>query len=148
MIDIKLFDAWNIVKKRLERRVAVRFFREGQVWWCSIGQNIGSEAYGKGRVFVRPVLIFRKISHNLFLGVPVTTKTKSGDWYSTIKFKGKGQAAMLYQIKVMDRKRLSNKIGEISEKEFGRISKDLACLLFGGKYSPRLTAGIDGLPQK
>ena len=47
-------------------------FKEGEVWWCSVGLNVGEEEFGKGERFVRPVLIFKKFTQNSFLGIPLT----------------------------------------------------------------------------
>ena len=146
MLDIKLFDTWNIVKKRLQQRVNPKYFREGQVWWCSTGQNIGSETYGKGIFFLRPVLILRRFSSNLLLGVPLTSKTKAGDWYSPLSFRGKSRTAMLYQIRVMDSKRLSGRIGEVTDKQLERIKEDLKTLISGKNIHPALRRGSKGNP--
>lgn len=69
MPELPLFDKWNAVKKKLQDETRVRYFRERQVWWCSIGQNLGSESYGKGETFTRPVLVFKKLSGEIFFGV-------------------------------------------------------------------------------
>jgi mRNA interferase MazF len=37
------------------------YFKNGEIWWCSIGENIGSEMYGKGEFYRRPVLVIRKL---------------------------------------------------------------------------------------
>lgn len=38
------------------------YFREGEIWWVSIGQNIGNEQNGKNTNFERSVLIFKKFN--------------------------------------------------------------------------------------
>ena len=43
----KLFDEWNEVKKQLNVRDPTTYFKEGAVWYCSIGVNIGREIDGK-----------------------------------------------------------------------------------------------------
>jgi hypothetical protein len=35
----------------------------GDIWWASIGENVGSEINGKSRLFSRPVIIFKKLAH-------------------------------------------------------------------------------------
>lgn len=50
--------------------------REGEIRWCRLGMNIGSETQGKGSYFERPVLILKKFSRDVFLGIPVTSKIK------------------------------------------------------------------------
>lgn len=76
MVDDYLFDEWNEVKKKLDKKTGNSLFREGQIWWCSVGQNVGSETYGKGKIFARPVLVFKRLSAQLFIGIPLTTKQK------------------------------------------------------------------------
>jgi hypothetical protein len=56
-------------------------FKEREVWWCSIGLNVGDEEFGKGVQFARPVLVFKKLSANLFLGLPLSGQPKEGGWY-------------------------------------------------------------------
>lgn len=41
-------DAWNTLKKRLTTSTTPKLFREREIWWCSIGLNVGYEVYGKG----------------------------------------------------------------------------------------------------
>lgn len=46
---------------------------EGEVWWVAIGENVGVEINGKSRYFSRPVIVFRKLSHLGFMGIPLST---------------------------------------------------------------------------
>lgn len=57
----KDFDNWTQIKKGLDTEHKIPFFNEREIWWCSLGVNIGYEIYGKGYVFSRPVLILKKI---------------------------------------------------------------------------------------
>ena len=119
MIDLKTFDQWNEIKKNLhQKEKEAEFFKEKQIWWCSIGQNLGSESYGKGATFSRPVLIFKKLSQRTFLGIPLTSKTKQGSWYITIRHRSKEITALLNQIRIYDKKRLSNRFGELDDEDF------------------------------
>ena len=127
MIDLIIFDHWNNVKKKLHQKAKeVEFFKEKQIWWCSIGQNLGSESYGKGVTFSRPVLVFKKLSERTFLGIPLTSKTKQGSWYVTIKHRGQEITALLNQIRIYDKKRLSNRLGEIDDEDYKRIKADFS----------------------
>lgn len=49
--------AWNGVKVLLHFVHSVPNFTEGEVWWCSCGENVGIEINGKNKEFTRPVLI-------------------------------------------------------------------------------------------
>ena len=75
----KDFDGWNAQKKRLNAgRVGIEF-REGRIYWCAYGANVGIEIDGKNIDFIRPVLVIRKFSKECFWGVPLTTKPKK--WF-------------------------------------------------------------------
>ena len=73
---IKQFDDWSKQKKNLERQNKKPTIREGEIWWCAIGANVGIEISGKGSGFSRPVLILKKLSSDGFIGVPLTSKIK------------------------------------------------------------------------
>lgn len=48
------------------------YFEEREVWWASLGENIGSEANGKNFHFERPVIVLRKFSSDLLLTIVTT----------------------------------------------------------------------------
>src|SRR3989338_425312 len=121
IIDLKVFDDWNTIKKKLQEKERVKFFRQGQIWWCSIGQNLGAESYGKGQTFTRPVLIFKKLSSELFLGLPIISKIKEGSWYVAIRHKGQNITVLLNQARIYDKKRLVDRFGEIDDADFAKI---------------------------
>lgn len=92
-------------------------FKEGEVWWCSIGLNIGEEEFGKGAIFERPVLIFRKFTKNSFLGLPLTSHKKEGSWYVSCRVAGKAGSVMLNQARIFDGARLLNYITRVKDVE-------------------------------
>ncbi|MDO8512513.1 MAG: hypothetical protein Q7S57_04525 [bacterium] len=53
----KDFNQWNEKKKKLHNRSDAPFFHKREMWWCSLGANIGSEQDGSGEEYYRPVLI-------------------------------------------------------------------------------------------
>ena len=69
----KDFDSWNDFKKKIEEKMSAPTFKQQEVLWCSIGLNIGHEENGKNEFFNRPVLVVRKFSKHIFLGVPLST---------------------------------------------------------------------------
>jgi mRNA interferase MazF len=73
---LKEFDNWNEQKKCLHKIEQLPMFSEREVWWCSLGVNVGDEQDGKGENFTRPVLVLKKFNRNLFVGVPMSTKIK------------------------------------------------------------------------
>ena len=64
---MKDFYAWNEKKICLDQSKKYRHPREQEIWWCSIGLNVGTEIYGKGEDFARPVLIINSKLGNLGL---------------------------------------------------------------------------------
>ena len=49
------------------------FVSEGDIWWASVGENVGSEINGKSDLFSRPVVIYKKLAHGFYSVVPTTT---------------------------------------------------------------------------
>jgi len=111
-------DACNHLKKQLDARTNVPPSAEGEIWWCSVGVNIGSEVYGKGPRFTRPVLILKKLKYSAFIGIPMSSQLKVRDDYYILNFKGKESALMLSEIRKFDSRRLADKIGKLSDKKF------------------------------
>ena len=117
------FDTWNEQKKSIHNIQQCPMFKEREVWWCSLGANVGDEQNGKGSSFTRPVLVLKKFNRNLFLGVPMSTKIKDNKFYHRISFREKEQSALLSQIKVIDAKRLKDKMGEITGNEMAKLKQ-------------------------
>lgn len=78
------YKRWFGVKSDIQCRKGTPHFKEWQIWWCAVGENVGAEINGKGKDFARPVVICKKFNKNGFLGIPLTTKdhtTAAPDWY-------------------------------------------------------------------
>ena len=70
----KDFDGWIRVKESLHFEGTFRSIKEGEIWWCSVGENVGVEVNGKQELFLRPVLIMKKLSRFGFMAIPLTSK--------------------------------------------------------------------------
>jgi len=124
----KDFDTWNIKKKILHKDVAYPFFHEREVWWCFLGANIGFEQDGSSE-FVRPILVFKKFNNKVFWALPLSTKVKEGKFYSPVNLEDAiPRVAILSQLRLMDAKRLRDKVGMVSEQNYGIIQKALVHL--------------------
>jgi mRNA interferase MazF len=99
--------------------------KEGEIWWCRVGENIGTEINGKGDNFTRPVLIQTKLSNKNFLIIPISTQIKQGSWFVKFKHNEVDQIAILSQIKIIDYRRLKNKIGQLDKQIFDNINSQM-----------------------
>lgn len=76
---MKDFNHWNKKKIQIDGFVEFQHPKEGEVWWCSIGVNIGSEVYGKGADYTRPVLVINAEGSESFIGIPLTSILRVGN---------------------------------------------------------------------
>lgn len=125
----KKFDNWNEIKKSLHDEHKAVIFKERDIFWVSIGINIGYEQDGKGEIFSRPVVIVKKYNNNLFFGVPLSTAIREGSFFFSFDFNNEISSALLVQGRAYDAKRLENKIGMISKNDFESLKSKLKGLL-------------------
>lgn len=125
----KDFDRWNIQKKITDSAENKKTFHEKEIWFIKVGENIGFEQNGKGEEFLRPVIVYKKFSKNVFLGIPLTKTTKESKFYGSFDFKGQKSNAILSQIRLFDSKRLKYKIGKMSVGDFERVKRKLIELI-------------------
>jgi mRNA interferase MazF len=125
----KDFSGWHHLKARLDASHNAPTFQEREVWWCSIGVNVGQEMDGKNQFYNRPVLIARKFNAHIFLGVPLTTQIKQNPYYHLIQFKGRDQCVMLSQLRLWEGKRLTHKMGKLPKDQFFTVRKALKDML-------------------
>jgi mRNA interferase MazF len=127
----KNFDQWNEAKKRLNNLPIGRFYRPGEIWWCAIGINIGSEQDGTGVNFDRPIVIIRGFNKQALFGVLLTGKKKQGTYYHYLgKIRGRDNSAILSQIRLIDSKRLIRRMGVLDKDIFKRLCEELKQILF------------------
>ncbi len=125
----KRFDAWNERKKRHHAAELAVYFYEREVWWCAIGANVGFEQDGKGDRFARPVLVLKKYSKHVFVGIPLTTTPRESRYHYSFPFLGNTSTALLSQIRLFDSKRLLDKIGTIPEPTYEAIRERVRSIL-------------------
>lgn len=119
---VKKFSEWIGLKEKIHNNIfKPPLFKEGEIWWCSIGENIGSEINGKSGLFSRPVLIFKKLSKNSFLGIPTSSQDRKGSWYVRVTLNNVFSTVLLSQIRFFDYKRLSTKIGHLDSFDFKQV---------------------------
>lgn len=128
----KDFDKWNTKKKTIDQKEIsdLVFYHEREIWWCSLGLNIGNEQDGTGDEYRRPVLVLKGLSRQTCLIIPLTTSPEIHPLRPTVGIiDGKKANAMLSQIRVIDSKRLVRKIGYLDQDIFNQIRKNAKDLL-------------------
>ena len=123
-MDDKNYDKWNQIKKKISKVSLPNefFFKEREIWWCSIGLNIGVEAYGKNDYFERPLLIFKVFNKDMIWGLPITSTIKKSTFYYPLKFNDGLRSVVITQIRTISSKRLFRKVDVISDSDFNKIT--------------------------
>jgi len=127
------YDKWNEIKKEINEEVKYRNFKEREIFYLKMGENIGFEQNGKGNNFVRPIIILKKFNKDMFFGIPLSSQIKNGIFYYKFKFIKNNHIstniALLSQLKLYSSKRLLNKIGMINKDDFSEIKLKLKELI-------------------
>lgn len=119
---IKKFLEWMTIKEKLHNKEhKPPLVSERDVWWASIGENVGSESNGKSGLFSRPVIIFKKLSHGFYFVIPTTTQNKKGSWFVPTRHHGRDMVACLHQARAIDYRRLSTKLGELDDQDAANV---------------------------
>jgi mRNA-degrading endonuclease toxin of MazEF toxin-antitoxin module len=121
---MKNFLKWFGLKQKLhENSSKAPLVRERDLWWVSFGENVGSEMNGKSDLYSRPALIIKKLAHGFYLVAPTTSQEHIGSWYVPIIFNEKETFVCLHQIRTIDYRRLSSRIGQVSGNDFATIKE-------------------------
>ena len=120
----KDFDKWNKIKTEIHENEVGKFYHTREIWWCSLGENIGFEQDGNGAEYQRPVLILKGLSKNTCLIIPLTTSSNKHPMRVSVGMvEGKEASVIISQMRVIDTKRFINKIGFADKNIFEVIRK-------------------------
>lgn len=126
----KDFDSWNTTKKTIHDNGEYKLYHTREIWWCSLGVNIGFEQDGSKDEHRRPVLILKGLSKRTCFVIPLTTANQDHPLRPLIGLvEGKVARALLSQMRIIDNKRLVRKIGYLNKDIFERIRKAVKELL-------------------
>lgn len=116
---------WHKVKSKIQLSKKEPYFIEREVWWLSLGVNIGYEEDGKNEKFERPVLILKKFNQYLILVVPLSSKIKNNKYYFELILNGEFISALLFQFRIVSSKRLIRRIGIVDLDYFEKIKNKI-----------------------
>ncbi|MFA5021351.1 MAG: type II toxin-antitoxin system PemK/MazF family toxin [Patescibacteria group bacterium] len=120
---LNLFVSWTKLKIKEHIKEREFYFYEKQVWWASLGQNIGREQNGKNSNFERPILVFKKFNEDTLWAISASSKIKIGKYYEIFHLGEKEFSLNLSQLRLISSKRLLRLSGEISKKEYDKIKE-------------------------
>lgn len=121
---MKDFNTWNKRKIKIDSLDKFQHPKAGEIWWCSIGVNVGTEIYGKGHDYTRPVLVINSEGSENFIGIPISSKIKNKKYSCIIKTDDqKLHTVLVYQIRSFDKRRLVNIKYILSKEEYFKIKK-------------------------
>ncbi len=126
----KDFTGWHVQKSNIHENKIRLHFHERDVWFTSVGANIGFEQDGKGEEFLRPIVILKKFNNETLWGITLTSKTKTGEYYFSFKHDiDRVSTANLSQLRLIDSKRLKYQIGSMCEDDFAELKKRVVDLV-------------------
>lgn len=115
---------WTKVKVRLNFLEKLVFPKEREIWWVSLGQNIGVEINGKNENFERPVLVVKRYNLEAFLVIPLSSKIKENQHCLSLIKNGSDYGTLnLSQIRSVSVKRFVRKLGKIDVVVYRDIKK-------------------------
>ncbi len=121
---LKRFKEWLELKSKLHAHMPKPpLVKERDMWWVSFGENVGSEMNGKSTLFSRPCIIIKKLAHGFYMVAPSTSKIHVGSWYAKITLGGKDNYICLNQIRTIDHRRLSSRLGRVDEADFKNVKR-------------------------
>lgn len=124
---------WHRIKNNLIENSRQIYFHEREIWWCSLGKNVGFEQNGKGREFTRPIVVLHRLSLDTCLAIPLTTSKNRKNLFSLGKVVETNQEsfAMLEQIRLIDAKRFGKKICVLDSQSFKKLLESTSKLILG-----------------
>ena len=125
----KEFDLWNKRKKEINDGEP-NFYHVREIRWCSLGINVGFEQDGTSKTYKRPVLIVKGFSRHVCLVVPLTTSQKKNRYHMPVGVVEEKEAfAILSQIRLIDTKRLHDRLIVLDKNRFEEIRKAIRNLI-------------------
>ena len=121
---VQKFLSWTSLKIEKEMQDDPEFyFHEREIWWASLGANIGFEQDGKNSNFERPVLVLKKFNRFVFWMVPLTSTIKDNQYYFKTEYEGNEYSIILSQVRLISSKRLLRKVRTLPEEEFDEVKE-------------------------
>jgi len=117
---MKSFESWCKQKVKLNS-TGHGYPKHREVWWASIGVNVGHEQDGVGDLFERPVLVIKRFANDTCLVIPMTKAGKDSKFYHKVSYITDVSYLVLSQVRTLSSKRLTRNIRRLDTNEFTEI---------------------------
>jgi len=128
----KDFDRWNVAKKQIDGSAFTQLVHIREVWWCSLGVNVGREENGNEEFFERPVLVLNKFNRDMVLAIPMTTTPKRTTYHFLIPYNGSEVALVLSQLRLVSTKRLRRRMFRMPDPLFAEVRAAVQRMIAAG----------------
>lgn len=120
---LKIFTDWTKIKVKVHLFSKKEIYPKiREIWWVSIGQNIGVEINGKNKNFERPVVIMKVFNNFSALVAPISSTVKKDKYCIQFKNeKDEENIIKMSQIRSMSTKRFIRKVGDLNIEDFEKI---------------------------
>ena len=128
---------WLKFKLAIDSTDCDLFPRSREIWWASLGQNIGVEMNGKNDKFERPVLVIKAFNAESFLVAPISSKFKNNSYL--IEFVNQSlerNVIIVSQLRTVSIKRFLRKAGEMKDCDFNKAIEEITMFLNKTKIPP------------
>lgn len=106
-------------------------YHRREVWWVSLGVNVGTEIDGTGQHYDRPVVVIKGFNKQQCFTVALTGKRRTGPYYFPLGIVGGREAsAVLSQVRIVDTKRFIKKVGMVEQAIYETLVEKLKDALF------------------
>lgn len=123
---IKIFFDWTKLKISIHSSEIKKFPKKREIWWASLGQNIGVEINGKNKNFERPILVIKKYNNDSILVLPISSKVKESKFYFKFVNNDKEENIVnLSQLRTISSKRLVRKVWKLEGNVYAQIKEKL-----------------------
>ncbi|MEK7117354.1 MAG: type II toxin-antitoxin system PemK/MazF family toxin [Patescibacteria group bacterium] len=119
---LKIFVSWTKLKVKIHLSERKVYPKVREIWWVSIGQNIGVEINGKNENFERPVLVIKVFNNLSVLVAPISSAVKEDKYcIQFINENGEKNVINMSQIRSMSTKRFIRKVGNLKIEDFEKV---------------------------
>lgn len=121
---LKTFVSWTKIKAKIHLSEREVYPKAREIWWVSLGQNIGIEVNGKNDKFERPALVIKVFNKYGMLVAPISSRVKKGKYFVRfINNDGGENIINMSQIRSISSKRFIRKVGELNIDDFEKVKQ-------------------------